>query len=63
MRDLTTLFGEDCGKNLEIWLEKSIALPKSAELFYGNLEDKNAESNADEGGLVCEVPESSHRVT
>lgn len=43
--------------------KKSIELPKFGELFCGSLEDKKAENNAEDGGLACEVPESSHRIT
>ena len=43
--------------------KKSIELPKFGELFCGSLEAKKAENNAEDGGLACEVSESSRRVT
>ena len=31
----------------------------ACELFFRTLDDKNAEGNADNGGLACEVSEGS----
>lgn len=40
-------------------MRRSIKYSKLGELFCGSLEEMNAERNADEGGLACEVSEGN----
>jgi len=50
---------EGCGRLQNVGQEKSFEGYKFCGLFFGNLEDKTAKSNAVHGGLACEVSERS----
>lgn len=41
----------------EFWSEKVMDCLELSGMFYAILEDKNVETNADDGGLACEVSE------
>lgn len=42
---------------------KAIACSKLGEQFYESLEDRVLKRNTDDGGVACEVPGGSLRVT
>lgn len=48
-------FGENCGRVLEPCTGKAIESSEIRGMFCGILEDKNAESNVDNGGLACKL--------
>jgi hypothetical protein len=56
---VTCSFEEDSKGTLEVWPRNTMERLKFGELFHKNLEDKNVESNAEDGGLACEVSEGS----
>lgn len=43
----------------ELWAGKAIKCSELSGLFYGSLDDKNTERNANGRDLVCEVSEGS----
>lgn len=45
-------FGENCGRVLEPCTGKAMEFSEIRGMFCGILEDKNAESNVDNGGLA-----------
>lgn len=44
---------------METWKRKAIECSKLDELFCGNSEDRNVESNTDDADLVCNTSEGS----
>lgn len=47
--------GENCGRVLEPCAGKAVEFSEIRRMFCGILEDKNAESNVDNGGLACKL--------
>lgn len=62
MTDVTVCFRKARARTSEIWAANFTECSKPSEPFCGRMEDKNAESRVDFGGLVCEISERSLRV-
>lgn len=46
-----------CERSLQLWPRKAIEHSRLGELFWVSLDNKNAESNSEDGGLACDVAE------
>lgn len=58
MTDLTVLIW---GRILDLWARKATGCSELTGLFYGSLDSRNAERNADNGSLECKVS-TKHRL-
>ena len=51
------VFGRIVVRSLELWATKALECLELSGLFFRGSEDENVKSNADNGGLACEILE------